>query len=164
MTELSPTDKLLTPNTNLSPSGMPTRADLNIALEQVNKKLKPGLWVTHGSYAILILLISWFNFQSPGNGFALWLFKIIPLAIFIPGFLKQSYRSYSWICFAILPYFIWIIPMALGRGSWGDWTIVALTVIIFNAAMMTSRWLQQQSYLNWQIANTPPNDDKRRLP
>ena len=54
---------------------------------------------------------------------------------------------------------IWIIPMALGRGAWGDWVIVTLIVIIFNAAMMTSRWLQQQSYLQWQIANTPSNDE-----
>ncbi len=142
---------------------MPTRADLDSALEHVNKKLTVGLWATHSSYAVLILIISWFNFQLPENGFALWLFKIIPLAIFIPGFIKQNYRSYSWICFAILPYFIWIIPMALDRGSWGDWAIVTLTVLIFNAAMMTSRWLQQQSYLKWQIANTPSNDDKRNL-
>jgi uncharacterized membrane protein len=163
MTEVSALDKSPTPDTSLSSSSMPTRANLSIALEQVNKKLKVGLGVTHSSYATLLILMSWFNFQSPENGFALWLFKIIPLAIFIPGFIKQYYRSYSWICFAILPYFIWIIPMALGRGSWGDWTIVALTVIIFNAAMMSSRWLQQQSYLNWQIANTPSDDDKRRL-
>lgn len=158
MTELSATNKLSTTD------NMPTTAELGSALKHVNKKLKVGLWLTHSSYVILMLLISWFNFQSPDNGFALWLFKIIPLAIFIPGFIKQNYRSYSWICFAILPYFIWITPMALGRGTWGDWTIVALTVIIFNAAMMTSRWLQQQSYLNWQIANTPSNVDKRNLP
>ena len=163
MSELPATHELPTelPSMNELPNmdKMPTRAELNSALEQVKKKLTASLWITHSSYTVLMLLISWFNFQSPNNGFALWLFKIIPLAIFIPGFIKQYYRSYSWICFAILPYFIWIIPMALGRGAWGDWAIVALIVIIFNAAMMTSRWLQQQSYLQWQIANTPSNDE-----
>ncbi len=163
MSELPATHELPTelPSMNELPNmnKMPTRAELNSALEQVKKKLTASLCITHSSYTVLMLLISWFNFQSPNNGFALWLFKIIPLAIFIPGFIKQYYRSYSWICFAILPYFIWIIPMALGRGAWGDWAIVALIVIIFNAAMMTSRWLQQQSYLQWQIANTPSNDE-----
>ena len=138
---------------------MPARTELSSALEHVNKKLTVSLWVTHSSYVMLILFISWLNFQSPTNGFVLWLFKILPLALFIPGFIKQYYRSYSWICFAILPYFIWIIPLALDRGTWGNWAIVTLTVIIFNAAMMTSRWLQQQSYLQWQIANTPSNDE-----
>ncbi len=143
---------------NLPPSdALPTEAELNTALEQVNKKLTKGLNTTHLSYVLLMILITWLNFQSGENGVALWLFKIIPLAIFIPGFLKKSYRSYSWICFAVLPYFIWIIPMALGRGTWSDWVIVALIVLLFNAAMMTSRWLQQQSYLQWQISNTPPN-------
>jgi uncharacterized membrane protein len=137
------------------PQKMPTRAELDCTLTQVNKKVTAGLWATHASYAILLLLISWLNFQLPENGFGLWLFKIIPLAIFIPGFIKCYYRSYSWLCFAILFYFIWIIPLAVGRGAWSDWLVASLTVAIFIAAMMTSRWLQQQSYLTWQIHNTP---------
>ena len=134
---------------------LPSKAELNSTLIHVDKKVMWGLRATHISYALLLLLISWLNFQAPENGIGLWLFKIIPLAIFIPGFYKRYYRAYSWICFAVLPYFIWIIPLALGRGDWSDWVIVALTVIIFNAAMMSSRWMQQQSYLQWQIANTP---------
>jgi len=139
-------------------SELPSRAELSNALVQVDKKVIVGLRVTHISYALLLVIITWLNFQSPENGFGLWLFKIIPLIIFIPGFIKRYYRTYSWICFAMLPYFIWIIPLALGRGAWSDWAIVALTVIIFNAAMMSSRWMQQQSYLQWQIANTPATE------
>lgn len=136
-------------------SELPSRAELESARQKVDSKVTRGLHVTHSCYALLIALISWLNFQSPDNGIALWLFKIVPLLIFIPGFIKRNYRSYSWICFAVLPYFIWIIPLALGRNAWSDWAIVALIIIIFIAAMMTSRWMQQQSYLGWQIANTP---------
>ena len=137
---------------------LPSREQLSSALVSVNKKVTLGLRATHTGYAILLLLISWLNFQLPENGVMLWLFKMIPLIIFIPGFIKRYYRTYSWLCFAMLPYFIWIVPLALGRGLWSDWTIVALTVIIFNTAMMSSRWMQQQSYLQWQIANTPVTD------
>ncbi|HWV15198.1 MAG TPA: DUF2069 domain-containing protein [Cellvibrio sp.] len=139
-------------------SELPSREHMQDALVSVEKKLSLGLIATHSSYALLLILITWLNFQLPENGIALWLFKILPLAIFIPAFIKGYYRSYSWLCFAILPYFIWIIPLALGRGSFSDWAIVALTVIIFNAAMMSSRWMQQQSYLRWQMANTPATE------
>lgn len=140
-------------------TNLPSRAELGSALEVVNHKVTLGLNVTHICYALLLVVISWANFQSPDNGFTLWLFKILPLVIFIPGFIKRKYRTYSWICFAVLPYFIWIIPLALGRNIWSDWVIVALIVILFNAAMMASRWMQQQSYLQWQIANSPTNDE-----
>lgn len=136
-------------------SDLPSREQLSSALTQVQQRLTIGLWVTHSSYALFLVILSWLNFQSPENGVKLWLVKMIPLLIFIPGFIQRKYRTYSWLCFAILPYFIWIIPLAIGKNAWSDWVLVALIAIIFNAAMMTSRWFQQESYLGWQISNTP---------
>lgn len=136
---------------------MPSIVELNNALTQVNKKLRLGFWFTHCSYSAFLLLMSWLNFQPADSSFKLWLVKIFPLLIFIPGFIKQKYRTYSWLCFAILPYFIWITPLVMGRGNLGDWVMVSLIVILFIASMMTSRWMQQQSYLGWQISNTPSN-------
>jgi uncharacterized membrane protein len=136
---------------------MPSLQELNTALTQVNQKLKLGLWATHGTYAAFLLIMSWANFQVTHGSFTLWLVKLFPLLIFIPGFIKKKYRTYSWLCFAILPYFVWIIPLVMGRGNWSDWVMTLLTVVMFIAAMMTSRWMQQQSYLGWQISNTPEN-------
>ncbi len=136
---------------------MPSKQQLQETLVQVEKKLQLGVWVTHGSYGAFLLLMSWLNFLPADSSVKLWLVKIFPLIIFIPGFIKKKYRTYSWLCFAILPYFIWITPLVMGRGNWGDWTMVSLIVMLFIAAMMTSRWMQQQSYLNWQISNTPSN-------
>jgi uncharacterized membrane protein len=138
-------------------SEMPSRTQLDAVLVKVKQKLTAGLWTTHSSYAILLLLISWLNFQSPDNGIKLLLIKTVPLLIFIPGFIKQHYRTYSWLCFAILPYFIWITPLAMGRGALTDWIVTLLIIVTFIAAMMTSRWLQQDSHLTWQIQNTPSN-------
>ncbi|RYZ81770.1 MAG: DUF2069 domain-containing protein [Moraxellaceae bacterium] len=145
-------------------SVIPSRANLESALITVGKKLQPGLWITHGSYIIFLLLMSWLNFQIANGGVTsstikLWFVKVIPLLIFVPGLLKKRYRTYSWLCFAILPYFIWITPLVVGRGDWSDWTLVSLIVIIFIGAMMTSRWLQQESYLRWQITQTPVSDN-----
>jgi uncharacterized membrane protein len=143
-----------------SASDMPSKAELQSALTQVEKKLSLGLWTTHGSYSLFLLLMSWLNFLPTDSSVKLslvklWLIKLFPLLIFIPGFVTKKYRTYSWLCFAILPYFIWITPLVMGRGNWSDWAMVSLTVIMFIAAMMTSRWMQQQSYLGWQISNTP---------
>lgn len=142
---------------DLAKTEMPTTAELNSALTQVNKKLTLGLWITHGSYGAFLLLMSWLNFQPADSSVKLWLIKIFPLVIFIPGFIKRKYRTYSWLCFAILPYFIWMTPLVMGRGNWSDWVMTLLIIVMFIFAMMTSRWMQQQSYLSWQILNTPSN-------
>lgn len=136
---------------------MPSKQQLQDALVTVEKKLHLGLWTTHTSYGVFLVLMSWLNFLPEDSSVKLWLVKIFPLIIFIPGFVLKKYRTYSWLCFAILPYFIWITPLVMGRGSWSDWVMVLLTVILFIASMMTSRWMQQQSYLGWQISNTPAN-------
>jgi uncharacterized membrane protein len=134
---------------------MPSIEELNIALTQVNQKLKYGLWATHSSYAGFLLFMSWAHLQTANYSFKLLFIKLLLLLIFIPGFIRKKYRTYSWLCFAILPYFIWIIPYVMARSNWSDWVMTLLTVVIFIAAMMTSRWMQQQSYLGWQISNTP---------
>ncbi|GGY65745.1 hypothetical protein GCM10011613_07030 [Cellvibrio zantedeschiae] len=136
---------------------MPTTEELNNALTQVNKKLRLGLWFTHISFGVFLLLMSWLNFQPADSSVKLWLVKIFPLLIFVPGFVKRKYRTYSWLCFGILPYFIWMTPLVMGRGAWSDWVMVILIVVLFISSMMTSRWMQQQSYLGWQISHTPSN-------
>lgn len=143
---------------NEKPAGeMPSKEQLIDALVQVEKKLTMGLLATHGSYSVFLLLMTWLNFLPADSSVKLWLVKLFPLLIFIPGFVTKKYRTYSWLCFAILPYFIWITPLVMGRGHWSDWAMAFLIVIMFIASMMTSRWMQQQSYLNWQISNTPSN-------
>ena len=136
---------------------MPDKEELAQALITVEQKLTIGRWVTHVSYGTFLILMSWLNFLPADSSIKLWLVKIFPLLIFIPGFVQRKYRTYSWLCFAILPYFIWMTPLVMGRGAWSDWVMISLIVILFIAAMMTSRWMQQQSYLGWQILNTPSN-------
>lgn len=138
-----------------APNKIPTINDFNSALTRVNKKLAAGLWITHSSYGIFLTIMTLLHVQSHHGSVTVWLVKAIPLLIFLPAFFKQYPRTYSWLCFAILPYFVFITPYLFEGFSWGIWGQLILTVIIFNASMMTSRWLQQRSYLRWQIANTP---------
>jgi len=94
------------------------------------------------SYVFLILLIVMTEWQSAISHWSVWFLKLLPLLIFIPGLIKQTFRTYSWICFVCLVYFVVIFPVAYTRSTWTDWLITGLVTTLFISSMMTSRWLQ----------------------
>lgn len=99
------------------------------------------------SFVGLLMLFTSLNIIRADGGFTLWLVQCVPLLIFVPGLYQQRYRTYSWICFVILPYFTWSVVNVMGPfARWSDALVVALAVIIFLSAMMASRWLQY-----WQL-------------
>lgn len=99
------------------------------------------------SYSALLVLFSVLNITQTDGSLKLWLVQCVPLLIFIPGLVQQRFRTYSWICFVILPYFTWSVVNAMSPLiRWHDVLVVALSVIIFMTAMMASRWLQYWQY------------------
>jgi uncharacterized membrane protein len=110
---------------------------------KLQQKLVWGRSVFALSYLGLLGLFALLNLVRESGSWQLWLVQTLPLAIFIPGLLRQRYRTYSWICFAILMYFTWSVTNAMAPWArWWDLLIVLLTVSIFISAMMVSRWLQ----------------------
>lgn len=114
-----------------------------IALKQ---KLRLGQSIAIGSYVLLLLFFTLINLVQPGGSLRTWLVSTLPLLIFIPGLIKQTHRTYSWICFIALMYFVIIIPLLMTRWLWSDWVITLLICSLFISAMMTSRWLQHWRY------------------
>lgn len=110
------------------------------------RKLQWGRGIALLSYAGLLVLFSLLNLVRESGSLKLWLVQVIPLLIFIPGLLRQAHRTYSWLCFVVLIYFVAIVPLVVGRGGWSDWLITLLCVSLFTSAMMTSRWLQYWNY------------------
>lgn len=73
---------------------------------------------------------------------AIFLFSSVPLLIFVPGLLRDSDRTYTWICFVILGYFTYSVT-ALAIPSQAapiDWIFCGLTVTLFTFAMMFVRY------------------------
>jgi len=131
---------------------------LVISLEQaqvIYRKLQIGRWIAWLSYAGLLVLFTLLNLLRDTGSVKFWLVQVIPLLIFIPGLIRNTHRTYSWLCFVVLIYFVAIIPILMGRGWWSDWFITLLTTSLFLSAMMTSRWLQ---YWNYYLAtkDKPP--------
>lgn len=67
--------------------------------------------------------------------------KVIPLLIFLPGMLKENLRSYIWLCFVSLLYFIALVERLVAQP---DSVLAAVgmfgVVTMFIAAMMFVRW------------------------
>ncbi len=121
--------------------------------QQLKHKLVWGRSVFALSYLGLLGLFVLTNLTRESGSWSLWLVQTLPLAIFIPGLLRQRYRTYSWICFAILIYFTWSVTNAMAPWAhWSDLVIVLLTVNIFISAMMVSRWLQYYGLYLYQAA------------
>lgn len=97
------------------------------------------------SYLMLVAMMVYTEWKTPVDWAVVGL-KLIPLLIFIPGLIKQTFRTYSWICFVCLIYFVAIFPVAYTRSLWSDWLITVLVTILFISSMMTSRWLQYWRY------------------
>ncbi|KZY49851.1 hypothetical protein A3732_22365, partial [Oleiphilus sp. HI0050] len=67
--------------------------------------------------------------------------KLSPLLIILPGLIKDSLRSYTWLCFIVLFYFTQAVVEAfLSQGAGLDLVITLLTVNIFLSAMFYIKW------------------------
>ena len=96
------------------------------------RALRPG-WVLPGGTGQQ-LADAWLQ-QPP---WIIWLGKLLPLVIFLPGMLRDRLRSYIWLCFVCLLYFVALVErmfalpgnllaIAVGTGA---------VVTLFIAAMM----------------------------
>jgi uncharacterized membrane protein len=75
----------------------------------------------------------------------IWLAVVLPLLIFLPGMLKDQLRSYIWLCFVLLLYFMRLV-VALFESPASPTAITGMTavVILFISAMMYVRWRAQE--------------------
>lgn len=71
----------------------------------------------------------------------IWAGKLLPLLIFLPGMLRDRLRSYIWLCFVCLLYFIALVERLFAQpGSALAITGTCAVVVLFTAAMMYVRW------------------------
>lgn len=71
----------------------------------------------------------------------IWVGSLAPLLLFVPGMLKDRLRSYIWICFVSLGYFIVLVERLFAQpGSW--LAIIGLVAVtsLFISAMLYVRW------------------------
>ena len=111
---------------------------LSAALSSIAGRLTWLSWLT-----LLLQQVAdaWTN-QAP---WFIWVLKLLPLLIFLPGMRKDNLRSYIWLCFVCLGYFIILVQRIFAQPD----SLLVLcglfsVVILFIAAMLYVRWRAQE--------------------
>ena len=71
----------------------------------------------------------------------IWAVKVMPLLIFLPGMRRDKLRSYIWLCFVCLGYFMLLVQRIFAQPD--SMLVVSglvAVVLLFTAAMMYVRW------------------------
>lgn len=101
-------------------------------------------FLTWFAWAVLLLqqLIDAWSLQLP---WIIWLFKVVPLLLFVPGMLRDNLRSYIWLCFISLGYFMALVERLFAQpGSILAMVGMVAVVVLFIAAMLYVRWRAQE--------------------
>ncbi len=116
----------------------------NNYLSEVESKLRYGEPLSLSLYGALLVLFLYWNLTREG-GFLVWVWlaQSLPLLAFLPGMVKKHYKSYSWLCFGLLFYFIFAVERVFSSiHQLSDYIFLGLVVLLFVSSMMTSRWMQ----------------------
>lgn len=99
-------------------------------------------------YALLIIAYSVWQLTRPGGPvFFFWVVQLLPLFLVLPGIKANHPRSYIWLCFLLLLYFIRGFDGVISPArAWIDYVVLSVSVLLFVSSMLTSRWLQQYLY------------------
>lgn len=65
------------------------------------------------------------RFSAP---WPVWVLRVLPLLVFMPGIARDNLRSVVWLCFVILFYFVSAVELMFARP--GDWVAVTGLVAI----------------------------------
>jgi uncharacterized membrane protein len=71
----------------------------------------------------------------------IWVLKVLPLLLFLPGMLNDNLRSFIWLCFVCLGYFLVLVQRIFAQPD--NLLVIAglvAVVILFIASMMYVRW------------------------
>jgi len=106
------------------------------------------------SYLGLIIILLCSTFASGGEHtegtsiaapILIWLFKCLPLLIFIPGLMSGSHKTASWLSYITMIYFVLAVLLMFTSGSdiWGRLMPLA-TLVLFTATMLYTRWKKEE--------------------
>jgi len=109
-------------------------------------------WLAWSGWTVLLgqqLVDAWWA-QLP---WIIWLGKLLPLLIFLPGMIRDRLRSYIWLCFVSMLYFISLVERLFAMpGSMLAVTGMVAVVTLFIAAMLYVRWRAREL----RAAGAPP--------
>ncbi|MEZ5571944.1 MAG: DUF2069 domain-containing protein [Halioglobus sp.] len=94
-------------------------------------------WISYTALVVQQAADAWLH-AAP---WFIWAIKLLPLLLFLPGMLKDKLRSYIWLCFICLGYFLVLVQRVFAQPE-NVQVIGGLiaVVVLFIAAMLYVRW------------------------
>ncbi len=85
----------------------------------VNRARQAALASYFGLLGLFVgkMIVNLFSGMPLSVAIFFWLFATLPLSIFIPGLRKNNLRTYAWLCFLILMYFLHAVEQAFTPGN-----------------------------------------------
>jgi uncharacterized membrane protein len=115
----------------------------NLAIARYNRLANYSHWATLFFYCVLLVLFSVNQWLRPqGISLFQWSVQCLPLLMFWFGLRVKRRRTYLWLCFVLLLYFIKGVEgvMSLNAGLF-DWVLLSGSVGLFVSCLATARWL-----------------------
>jgi uncharacterized membrane protein len=70
-----------------------------------------------------------------------WVMRVLPLLVFVPGLWKDNLRSYIWLCFVCLLYFMVLVLRLFAEPGNGLLALAMLSLVsLFVSSMLYVRW------------------------
>jgi len=94
-------------------------------------------WLCWSALLLQQTLDAWMH-QAP---WFIWALKLLPLLLFLPGMLSDNLRSFIWLCFVCLGYFLVLVQRVFAEPD--NLLVISgliAVVILFIAAMLYVRW------------------------
>ena len=97
-------------------------------------------WLSLALLVVAQLLESWLQ-QPP---WLVWVMRVLPLLLFVPGMLRDKLRSYIWLCLVCLIYFLTLVlRLFADAANPVAWMAMFSLVGLFVTAMLYLRWRAQ---------------------
>lgn len=106
-------------------------------MNSLASKTRVLVWLSYTVLVVQQAMEMWLG-QAP---WIIWLAVLLPLIIFLPGLLQDNLRSFIWLCFVSLLYFMRLV-VSLFEDPRDVLAIVGMVAVctLFCSAMMYVRW------------------------
>ncbi|CAA0123987.1 Uncharacterised protein [Halioglobus japonicus] len=113
---------------------VPANAQVSASRSSVAARLT---WLSWSALLLQQAADAWLH-QAP---WFIWVMKLLPLLLFLPGMLKDNLRSFIWLCFVCLGYFLILVQRIFAQPD--NLLVIGgllAVVVLFIAAMLYVRW------------------------
>ncbi len=121
------------------------------------RRMKWAAWISLACYVGLLLSFLFKTVVAPMGGrepnLTMWAIHTLPLLLFLPGILRRNQRTYAWLAFLLLLYFVLTVEGLFSPAASNyHWLALLLLIGLFCGCVGFIRWSGMHS--QWLATET----------